>query len=372
VRSAANHDDAAAMERQDTGIEVLRYSSDARPGITRRRAGRGFSYRAPDGSPIRDREVLSRIRALAVPPAWTEVWICPDPAGHVQATGRDARRRKQYRYHARWRTRRDDRKYLRVAEFGRALPRIRRRVGQDLALPGLPREKVLATVVRLLESTSMRVGNAEYARSNRSFGLTTLRNRHAIVDGSALRFRFRGKGGRVHEVDVRDRRLASIVARCQELPGQELFQYLDSAGEAHAIESADVNAYLRLAAGVDVTAKDFRTWTGSLLAFQALRRASGQASPIEKGTVTRSVETVAEALGNTAAVSRGSYIAPAVIDAYLGGALSPARASAQRRTGLSPELAVISRRDELSLIRVLEAGGKPRGREPRGRTRRRV
>jgi DNA topoisomerase I len=365
------------MERQDTGAEVLRYSSDARPGITRRRAGRGFSYRAPDGSRIRDRDVLSRIRALAVPPAWTEVWICADPAGHIQATGRDARGRKQYRYHARWRQRRDDRKYLRVAEFGRALPRIRRRVGQDLAAPGLPREKVLATVVCLLETTSMRVGNAEYARSNHSFGLTTLRNRHAIVDGSDLRFRFRGKGGRVHEIDVRDRRLASIVARCQELPGQELFQYLDTAGDAQAIESADVNAYLRLAAGVDVTAKDFRTWTGSLLAFQALRRASGQASPIEKGTVTRSVETVAEALGNTAAVSRGSYIAPAVVDSYLAGALPPARATAEARAGAAQDLAATSRADELALIRVLEDAALPDGRgpgrrRPRGRARRSV
>jgi DNA topoisomerase-1 len=344
---------------------AVRYSSDAQPGIRRRRAGQGFTYREPDGSTVRDRNVLARIRSLAVPPAWTDVWICLDPAGHIQATGRDARGRKQYRYHAGYRRRRDNAKYGRLADFGRALPRIRARVRRDLAEPGLPKEKVVALLVRLLETTAFRVGNREYARTNRSFGLTTLHTRHVTVEGAELRFRFRGKSGHVHEVGLRDGRLARIVTRCQELPGQELFQYLDASDKPQTVESTDVNDYLRQAAGIDITAKDFRTWIGTLLAFSALRSASEPETPGTKGTVTRSAEAVAEALGNTPAVARGSYIAPAVIDAYLAGSLPPGRATSAPSPASVRGPESISRRDELALIRLLEAAERTRHRTPR-------
>ena len=237
----------------------LRYSTDSRPGITRKRSGRGFSYRRPDGELIHDKATLARIRALAIPPAWTEVWICPDASGHLQATGRDAKGRKQYRYHDLWRAGRDDAKFERLIDFARVLPRIRERCDVDLSKPGMPREKVLAAVVKLLETTLIRVGNDEYARLNRSFGLTTLKNRHATVRGTRIRFRFRGKSGRQHEVGIRDRRLAAVVRRCQDLPGQELFQYIGDDGESHDVASEDVNAYLREISGSDITAKDFRT-----------------------------------------------------------------------------------------------------------------
>src|SRR5688572_15022286 len=248
----------------------LRYVSDETPGITRQRRGTVFRYRRPDGSPVRDRRTLGRIRTLAIPPAWREVWICARNDGHLQATGRDARRRKQYRYHRRWREARDETKYGRLIPFARALPRIRRRVERDLALPGLPREKVLAAVVRLLETTRMRVGNEEYARENDSFGLTTLRERQVQVRGGKLRFRFRGKSGVEHAIELNDRRLARIVRRMQDLPGEELFQYVDESGESRRIESSDVNAYIREAAGEDFTSKDFRTWAGTVLAARAL------------------------------------------------------------------------------------------------------
>src|SRR3954469_25446323 len=250
----------------------LRYVTKAGPGIRRQRAGKAFRYIAPDGKTVRAAGTLSRIHALAIPPAWSDVWICPLEDGHLQAIGRDARGRKQYRYHARWREVRDEAKYGRLAAFGRALPRIRRRVARDLAKPGLPREKVLATVVRLLECTFIRIGNAEYARENESFGLTTLRERQARVSGSTLRLRFKGKSGVPHEVEFTDRRIAQIVEHMQDLPGEELFQYLDEKGEAHAIESEDVNAYLQAIAAADFTSKDFRTWAGTLLCLRALRR----------------------------------------------------------------------------------------------------
>ena len=223
--------------------------------------------------------MLARIRALAIPPAWDDVWICANPRGHLQATGRDARGRKQPRYHPSYRAQRDELKFDRVAAFGRALPAIRRHVDRDLRRAGLPRERILATVVRLLETTYLRVGNEEYARTNRSFGLTTLRNRHATVDTAGLQLRFRGKGGKLHTVGVRDRRIARIVERCQHLPGQELFQYLDADGEPHGIESADVNDYLRHASGIDITAKDYRTWAGTMLAFRSLRRVAARPGP---------------------------------------------------------------------------------------------
>ena len=261
-------DAASASAAREAG---LRYSTDSRPGWTRHRAGRGFSYRDTDGSTIRDAETIARIRALAIPPAWTDVWICPWPNGHLQATGRDARGRKQYRYHARWRARRDTDKFDRMLAFAKALPRIRKRCDADLARRGLPREKVLAAVVRLLELTLIRVGNDEYARLNRSFGLTTLRDRHVRVERSAIRFRFRGKSGKQHEVGLRDRRLARVVRTCQELPGQELFQYVDEDGLVRDVTSDDVNDYLRQVGGGAFTAKDFRTWAGTVLAYRALR-----------------------------------------------------------------------------------------------------
>jgi DNA topoisomerase-1 len=330
----------------------LRYSNDTRPGISRRRAGRGFSYRDADGTPIRDSAVLGRIRALAIPPAWTDVWICPDPAGHLQATGRDARGRKQYRYHARWRARRDESKFERLIDFGRALPRIRRRCDADLARPGLAREKVLATVVRLLETTLIRVGNDEYARLNRSFGLTTLRGRHVRVDGTTIRFRFRGKSGQRHEVGLRDRRLAAIVRRCQELPGQELFAYVDPDGEVHDIASDDVNDYLREISGADVTAKDFRTWAGTVLAYRALR-AAGVAEDARDAqrNVVAAVKQTALQLGNTPAVARRSYVHPAVVDAYLDGSFRGALLEAAE-SRVSPPTAA-DRAEELEVIALL-------------------
>ena len=249
----------------------LRYVSDASPGISRRRAGKGFSYAGPDGRPVRDPATVARIRALAIPPAYSDVWICPDPNGHIQATGRDARGRKQYRYHPRWRAVRDETKFGRMLAFSEVLPEIRRRADQDLRRAGLPREKVLAAVVRLLECTGIRVGNDEYARTNESFGLTTLRDEHVEVDGSTMSFAFRGKGGKDHTVELSDRRLARIVSRCQALPGEELFQYVDGAGEQQTLGSGDVNEYLKSITGQEFTAKDFRTWNGTILAVAALR-----------------------------------------------------------------------------------------------------
>ena len=298
----------------------LRYVSDTRPGIRRKRAGKGFSYTGPDGAAIRDDQTLRRIRSLAIPPAWQDVWICPLPNGHLQAAGRDARGRKQYRYHPRWRSTRDETKYERMADFGRALPRIRERIEQDLALPGLPREKVLATVVRLLEITLIRVGNEEYAKSNRSFGLTTLCDRHVQVDGTQLRFEFRGKSGVRHRVDLRDRRLARIVKRCRDLPGHELFQYVDDAGQHQTIDSGDVNDYLRAISGEDFTAKDFRTWAGTVLAALALQEFEAFDSQAQaKRNIVAAIQNVAKRLGNTPSVCRKCYVHPAIIDAYLEG-----------------------------------------------------
>lgn len=274
---------------------------------------------------MRDAVTLERIRSLTIPPAWTDVWICPEPAGHLQATGRDARHRKQYRYHRRWRARRDDAKFERLIDFARVLPRIRSRCEADLARPGLERQKVLAAVVRLLEATLIRVGNEEYARLNRSFGLTTLKARHARVTGNAIRFRFRGKSGRQHEVDLRDRRLASVVRRCQDLPGQELFQYVGPDGDPHEIASDDVNTYLRDISGADVTAKEFRTWAGTVLAYRALKAlAPGKDEQGARHNVVEAVRLTAGRLGNTPAVARQSYIHPAILEAYLDGAIGGA------------------------------------------------
>ena len=315
----------------------LRYVSDALPGIARRRAGRAFRYVAPEGSDVRDEATLARIRRLAVPPAWTNVWICPREDGHLQATGRDARGRKQYRYHARWREVRDEGKYARLVAFGRALPRIRRRVQRDLSRPGLPREKALAAVVRLLERTFIRVGNEEYARENESFGLTTLRERQVCVEGATLRFKFPGKSGVQHELAVTDRRIAGIVRRMQELPGEELFQYVDDEGATRSIESADVNAYLKSIAGDEFTSKDFRTWAGTLLCARALCSLPPPASPTAgKREIVQAVRSVAGALRNTQAVCRRCYIHPRVIDSYLEGRLQAAM------SGRSDEAALIA------------------------------
>ena len=293
-------------------------------------------YRDTEGRIIRDREVLARVRALAVPPAWTDVWICPAPNGYLQATGRDARGRKQYRYHARYRNRREAVKYERLIAFASALPKIRARVDDDLARPGLDREKVLAAIVRLLELTLIRVGNDEYVRLNRSFGLTTLRDRHASVRGSSVRFRFRGKSGRLHEVGLRDRRLAAIVRRCQDLPGQELFQYVGEDGEPIDIASDDVNDYLRSIAP-DVTAKDFRTWAGTVLAYRALRALDPPDSDRQATrNVVAAIRETADLLGNTPAVCRKAYVHPVVVEAYLDGRLRGALLQAVDDDGTSP------------------------------------
>ena len=300
----------------------LRYVGDHMPGIARKKAAKGFRYVDADGRPVRDEAALARIRALAIPPAWQDVWICAGANGHLQATGRDARGRKQYRYHARWRSVRDDVKYERMLAFGHALPAIRQAVDAALGLPGLPREKVLATVVFLLQATMMRVGNEEYARENKSFGLTTLRNRHVRIDGSAVEFRFRGKSGVHHTVKVADRRLARIIARTRDLPGQDLFQYVDDDGVQHSIGSADVNDYLRAISGDDYTAKDFRTWYGTVLAAGALRELERFESEAQaKKNIVRAIESVAAKLGNTPAICRKCYVHPAVIESYLDGSI---------------------------------------------------
>jgi DNA topoisomerase-1 len=323
---------SATAPRESARDAGLRYVTDARPGIRRIRSGRGFRYLQPDGSPLSDRAQVDWIKSLAIPPAWSDVWICPDRRGHLQATGRDARGRKQYRYHPDWRAKRDEAKYDRLLDFARALPRLRRRVRADLARPGLSREKVLAAAVRLLEATLLRVGNVEYARENKSFGLTTLRNRHARVETSTVRLRFIGKAGKVTEVTLEDRRLARIIGRLQDLPGQELFQYLGDDRRAHAIGSEDVNAYLQAVTGADFTAKDFRTWAGSVHAAAALSGADvPERDSQAKRNVVRAMELVSEELGNTPAVSRSAYVHPSIIDAYLEGDLARPVASRGRR-----------------------------------------
>jgi DNA topoisomerase-1 len=340
----------AVQAARDAG---LRYSTDTKPGITRRRRGRGWSYHGPDGRPISDADDRRRIQALAIPPAWTDVWICPDPRGHLQATGRDARGRKQYRYHARWGDARGAGKFDRMLAFAAALPRIRRRCEHDLDRRGVPREKVLATVVRLLELTLIRVGNDAYARENRSFGLTTLRDRHVRIDGTAMRFRFRGKSGRAHEVGLRDRRLAAVVRRCQDLPGQELFQYVDDEGQVRDVTSDDVNAYIAEAAGERFTAKDFRTWAGTVLAYRALRALQpADGTTAARKAVVEAMRATADRLGNTPAVARGSYVHPAVLEAYLDGSLRGALVeAAEEQTEPPPGADPTEERAVIALLR---------------------
>jgi DNA topoisomerase-1 len=334
---------AAIAEATDAARTAgLHYVSDLTPGIRRLRRGRGFRYAAPDGGTVRDPAELERIRALVIPPGWTDVWICASRRGHIQAIGRDARGRKQYVYHPRWREVRDETKYGQLIAFGRALPAIRRRVRHDLARAGLPREKVLATVVSLLETTMMRIGNEEYARTNQSFGLTTLRERHVSVSGQTIQFQFRGKSGKQHDVRVSDRRLAKIIKTCQDIPGYELFQYLDDQGARQRIDSADVNAYLREFGADEFTAKLFRTWAGTVQALTALRsRGPAESVTQARRTLVEVVREVAGRLGNTPAVCRKCYIHPAVLagfeDGTLHARLDLLSSSPRRGAGLSAD-----------------------------------
>ena len=375
--------DRTSAGRKDARASGLRYVSPDGPGIQRRRVGRGFSYVDARGRLIRAAAEIARIRAIAIPPAWTDVWICPSPDGHIQAIGRDARGRRQYRYHARFRARRDVGKFARLTELGARLPRIRRQVRLDLARPGLPREKVLAAVVRLLDATGLRVGNDEYARVNRSFGLSTLRGRHARVAGATLRFRFRGKGGRTEERELVDRSLAAIVRRCQDLPGQELFQYEGDDGEPRPISSEDVNRYLRDAAGTDaISAKDLRTWTATLIAFRALReggegsesadapprrsRPRPAPSPRRPNPITEALRRTAEELNDTLTVTRNSYVHPGVIEAFEAGDELIDGAPAARRA--TPRPGQPNRREELDLLTLLKRADAPKRRPRSGRT----
>jgi DNA topoisomerase-1 len=310
-----------ATESEEAAEEAgLRYVSDDRPGYTRKAKGDDFEYFDTEGKPIRDEQRLLRIKRIGIPPAYTDVWICPSPNCHIQATGRDARRRKQYRYHERWRDLRDENKYERMLIFGEALPKIRRRVKKDLSLPGLPRNKVLAAIVQLLERTFIRVGNEEYARENKSFGLTTMQDRHVEVKGAKMRFRFRGKSGIEHDVDVNDRRIAKIVLKLQDLPGQDLFRFIDDQGEVRDITSQDVNDYLREITGEDFTAKDFRTWAGTVLAAIALNAVGAfETKKQAKANIKDAVNAVAKILRNTPAICRKCYVHPAIFETYLSG-----------------------------------------------------
>lgn len=331
----------------------LRYVTDARPGIRRIKAGKGFRYVDPEGKTIKDEEMLGRIKSLVIPPAWTGVWICTQANGHLQATGRDARGRKQARYHPKWREVRDETKYERMVLFAGALPVIRDRVKEDLGKQGLPREKVLATIVSLMEQTHMRVGNTEYAKENGSYGLTTLRNKHVEVEGSKVTFSFQGKSRVHHTVSLQDRRLARIVRQCSDLPGYELFQYVDEGGERHAVDSADVNEYLGEVTGQHFTAKDFRTWAGSVLACDLLR----ELGPFESATqakknIVQAIKKVAAKLGNTPAVCRKCYVHPAVLEAYLGG-ITPGEAKRELEAEIAERREAL-RDEERMLVELLE------------------
>lgn len=330
----------------------LRHVDDRSPGITRRRKGTRFVYRLPGGRALHRAADLERIKRLAIPPAWTDVWICPDASGHLQATGRDARGRKQHRYHAKWIAQRDDAKFTRILEFARALPRLRERVARDIAKPGLPQRKVVATVIRLLERTLIRVGNDEYARENGSYGLTTMLDRHASVGSKHVRFSFRGKSGKVHQVAIDDPRLARIVKQCRDLPGSQLFQFLDDQGRVRDIGSSDVNAYLRQATGEDFSAKDFRTWAATVLTAQALDelRQFDSAAQGERN-IKAAIDAVAGLLGNTRAVCRKSYVHPDVLDAYLDRSLTQALRS--RALGRLQESGAKLSRTEAAVLALL-------------------
>ncbi|HUH55892.1 MAG TPA: DNA topoisomerase IB [Rhodanobacter sp.] len=344
---ASSPDDIDPALRREVRAAGLVYVHDDQPGIRRQRCGKGFSYRDADGRCVRDGDHLQRIRALAIPPAYADVWICANPRGHLQATGRDARQRKQYRYHAQWRALRDHGKFDRVLAFGAALATLRRRVRRDLARPGLPREKVLALVVRLLDDTLIRIGNEGYARDNKSYGLTTLRSRHVRAERGRLRFAFRGKSGQEQEVELSDRRLARIVRRMQQLPGQRLFQYLDDDGQRQPVDSGEVNDYLHEACGEDFSAKDFRTWGGTVNAAGVLARTplpdAGGARAI-RSTLAAAIKEVAAILGNTPAVCRASYIHPLILQGWQDGSLQQA---------IPPAVAVHPRQLEQHTLRYL-------------------
>jgi DNA topoisomerase-1 len=334
---------ASAADARAAG---LRYSSDAAPGISRRRAGSGFSYRTARGATLRAERTLARIRALAIPPAWRDVWICPDARGHLQATGRDARGRKQYLYHSEWRTQRDATKFDRMEAFGATLPQLRDRIDADLGLAGLPRERVLAAVARLVDDTLIRVGNEQYRRANGSFGATTIRQSHAQVSGARITVEFKGKGGKLSHAEVTDRRLARTLQRLHDLPGRELFEYRDGDGKRRRVHSEDVNAYLQDASGEDLTVKDFRTWGASALCMRALAEIGAPASAAKADrSIAEAVREVADALGNTAAVCRASYVHPALLESYATGALPPP--AGRRLRGLD--------RWESALLRFLRA-----------------
>ncbi|MGW7771393.1 DNA topoisomerase IB [Pseudomonas machongensis] len=325
---------------------TLHYVDDTQPGLSRRLWRGRFIYLSPDGERVRDTETLARIAALVIPPAYTDVWICLDPQGHLQATGRDARGRKQYRYHSEWRTLRDEHKYGRMLAFAQALPGLRQHLDQHLARPGMDREKVMALVVSLLDNTLIRIGNRQYLRDNQSYGLTTLRNRHVEVRGSTIRFQFRGKRGVEHSITVRDRRLAQLLKRCMELPGQELFQYLDEDGQRHRIGSSDINLFLQQLTGADFTAKDYRTWGGSALALSLLRPLAWQPETEARRQVAAIVREVATRLGNTPAVCRRCYIHPALLEHFHLGRLAELP-RVRARKGLEQE--------EVALLRFLQA-----------------
>lgn len=334
----------------------LRYVTDAKPGIRRLRRGKFFRYVDTEGRPVRDEETLARIKSLAIPPAWQEVWICSLPNGHLQATGRDARGRKQSRYHPRWREVRDETKYERMLLFGSALPGIRKRIEQDLAYAGIPREKILATIIRLMETTFIRIGNEEYARTNHSYGLTTMRNKHVAVHGSTVHFEFLGKSGVKHSVDLQDRRLAGIVRKCLDLPGYELFQYVDETGERHSVGSEDVNSYLREIAGDHFTAKDFRTWAGSVLACTHLQGLEPFTSETEaKRNIVAAVKCVALQLGNTPSVCRKCYIHPTVLACYIDGKIRQAQTDVAEADVRHDDIPLGLRPDEQAFLRLLTA-----------------
>ena len=349
----------------------LRYVSDARPGIRRRKSGKGFSYARVDGSRLSEPHVIRRIKALAVPPAWTDVWICPFAEGHIQATGRDAKGRKQYRYHVRFREARESTKYERVIGFADALPAIRETVEEHMALRGLPREKVLATVVHLLETTLIRIGNDDYARENNSYGLTTLKNRHVAVEGSEVRFRFTGKSGKQWSLRVKDRRIAKIIRACQELPGQELLQYIDEEGNCQDVTSSDVNDYLKEITGGDVTAKDFRTWAGTVLAAMALNELESFDSAAQaKRNLRSAIEKVSARLGNTPTICRKCYVHPEVLNSYMDGNLvlelkSKAESELRSAIGrLKPEEAAVLALLRGRLAKELERSARSSKRTP--------
>lgn len=361
ARSGSEPRVAASEELRVAREAGLRYVNGAAAGIRRIGKPGRFRYVDAKGAALRDPDELARIKALVIPPAWTQVWICPQANGHLQATGRDAKGRRQYRYHARWRATRDADKFDQLRAFVHALPAIRRRVDADLRLPGLPREKILACVVRLLETTLIRVGNERYVRENGSYGLTTLRNRHVRIRGEKLQFDFRGKSGQQHHIKLADRKLAAIVRRCRELPGYDLFQYLDENGERRSVSSTDVNEYLNvISGGAAYTAKDFRTWAGTVLAALALQ---GQAPPaVEthfRKSVADAIKAVASRLGNTPAICRKCYVHPGVLDAYRAGRL----ASLGPAATLVPAPPQLSRRQELAVARLLAKAARARKRQ---------